>query len=86
MQRNQLSRINKKELIDTILAVQGDTIPGLTDVNEKQSAVMIEVAELKTAITSPDSFVTKKFEEIQGKIEKHAEIVANQQRFLEMLD
>lgn len=83
---NKLSRINKEELIDTIIAAQDDEIPVLTVVNEKLNAVMAEVAELKTVLTSPGSFVTKKFEELQGKIDKQAEIIANQQRFLEMLD
>lgn len=86
MQRGQLSRINKEELIETILSGQPDEAPGLKALDEKLSAVMVEVAELKTALTSPDSFVTKKFTELQEKIEKQAEIIASQQRFLEMLD
>lgn len=54
--------------------------------DEKLSAVIAEVAELKTALTSPDSFVTKKFTELQEKLDKQAEIIGSQQRFLEMLD
>lgn len=86
MQRNQLARINKEELIDTILAAQDDELPALSSLEEKLNAVMAEVAEVKAAITSPDSFVTRKFVELQEKIDKQAEIIANQQRFLEMLD
>lgn len=86
MQRNQLARINKEELIDTILAAQDEEIPALGALDVKLSAVMEEVAKLKAAITSPESFVSKKFVELQEKIDKQAEIIANQQRFLETLD
>lgn len=86
MQRGQLARINKEELIDTILAAQAEGTPALRALDEKLSAVMAEVAELRTALTSPESFFTKKFTELQTKIDKQAEIIASQQRFLEMLD
>lgn len=67
MQRGQLARINKEELIETILSGQPEETPGLKALDVKLSAVMAEVAELKTALTSPDSFVTKKFTELQEK-------------------
>ncbi len=47
---------------------------------------MDEVAKLKAAIASPESFISKKFTELQEKIDKQAEIFSNQQRFLEALD
>lgn len=96
MQRAQLSRINKEELIDSILSTQAEETPALRALDEKLSSVMAEVeklgsvmaevAELRAALTSPESFVTRKFTELQEKIDKQAEIIANQQRFLEMLD
>lgn len=46
---------------------------------------MAEIAEVRSATTSPDCFVTKKFVELQLKIVKESEIFARQQSFLEML-
>lgn len=86
MQRGQLARINKDELIDHILAAKDDDAPAICALDQKLSAVMDEVTKLKEAITSPDSFFLKKFEDLQGKIDKQAEIIASQQRFLESLD
>lgn len=86
MQRGQLARINKEELIDTILAAQAEETPALKALDDKLTAVMAEVAELRTTLASPESFISKKFTELQTKIDKQAEIIASQQRFLEMLD
>ena len=62
-------RINKEELIDTILANKEGEIPVLRALDQKLSAVMVDIAELKKVITSPDSFVTKKFAELHDRID-----------------
>lgn len=41
---------------------------------------------MKAAITSPESLFMKKCVELQEKIDKQAEIIANQQCFLEAID
>ena len=85
--RNQLTRINKEELIDTIMATQeGEQIPGMKELHDKFAAVMSEMAELKKLITSPESAFVKKFAELHDKIDKQVEIISKQQRYLEMLD
>lgn len=87
MHRNQLARINKEELIETILASQEENgTPVLRALDEKLNAVRAEVAELKKVITFPESFVAKKFAELHDRIDKQAEIISKQQRFFEMLD
>ena len=58
----------------------------LTALHEKLNAIIAEVAELKKVITSPESFVAKKFAELNNRIEKQADIIARQQQFLELLD
>ena len=58
----------------------------LTALLEKLNAVIAEVAELKKVITSPESFVAKKFAELNNRIDKQADIIARQQQFLELLD
>lgn len=60
MQHYQLARINK-ELINTLFAAQAEETPALCARDEKLSAVMLEVAELPTALSSPESFFTNKF-------------------------
>lgn len=87
MQRTQLTRINKEELIDSILAAQGEGESSvLKSLEEKLDTVMAEVAELKRTLMSPESFVGKKFAELNERVEKQAEIIARQQRYLEMID
>lgn len=87
MQRSQLARINKEELIDTILAAPNvDETPVLKELHDKFAAVLTEMAELKKLITSPDNVFAKKLADLHDKIDKQADIISKQQRFLEMLD
>ena len=85
MPRTQLSRINKDDIVDSIMAAQEDDSPVLRAMDDKLNAVMAEVAELRKALTTESIFV-KKFAEMNDKIEKQAKIISSQQRFLEMLD
>ena len=87
MQRTQLTRINKEDLIDSILAAQEeDESPMLKSLEEKLNTVMTEMTEVRRMLTSPESFLAKKFDEIHERVDKQAEIIAKQQRYLEMLD
>lgn len=85
MQRNQLKQVTKDELIDSILA-SGEEEGSFKALNDKLGVVMAEVAEMKKANTSAESSLTKKFTELQTQIDKQAEIISTQQRFLEMID
>ena len=86
LQRSQLKSINKDELIDSILAVQDPDDVALHYVTEKLNDVMQELAQLKIAITSPDSAFNKKITELQNQVNKQSDIIARQQRFLEVID
>ena len=44
------------------------------------------MAGLKTAVTSPESVINKKLQNLQAQVDKPAEIISKQQRFLETLD
>lgn len=44
---------------------------------------MAEIAELEKGITSPQSFLIKRLTEPQTQIDKQAEIISKQKRFLE---
>ena len=85
MQRNQLQRINKEELIDIILA-SNDEKGNLEDITKKLSEVMTELDTLKRLVTSPDNATNKKISALEAKLEKQEEIIAQHQRFMESLD
>ncbi len=86
MQRSQLTRINKEDLIESILATP-DANEGLVQgLMERLNELASDVKELTKAVTAPDSYINKKFEELQAQVNKQAEILAKQQRYLEILD
>lgn len=86
MQRNQLTRINKDELIETLLAAQGQDGTSTQAILARLTELVTEVATLKQALMSPDSAINKKVEDLQQQVNKQAEIIAKQQRYLEVLD
>lgn len=85
MPRHQLNKVNKDEIIESILSAHEEnaTIATLTD---KLNTVMTELTSLKTALVAPDSTINKKFAELESKINKQSEIIAKQQQFLERID
>ncbi|MPC55662.1 hypothetical protein E2C01_049604 [Portunus trituberculatus] len=86
MQRSQLTRINKEDLIESILAAP-DANEGLVQgLMERLNELASDVKELTKAVTAPDSYINKKFEDLQAQVNKQAEILAKQQRYLEILD
>lgn len=86
LQRTQLTRLTKEDLIDSILA-EPERDDGLVQVlMEKLTALVTEVAELKKVVTSPDSVINKKFIALQAQVDKQADVIVKQQRFLETLD
>ncbi len=85
MQRTQLARKNKDELIDMILASGGDDAT-LADINKRLDDVVKAVDALKNIITSPDSVMNKNYEELKARVDKQAEIIAKQQQYLEYVD
>ena len=88
MSREKFKKLNKDDLFDIIMAAQDDDdeTPILRALDTKLNNVMAEMAEMKAAMTSPDSFFARKCKELEGKINKQADIISQQQRFLEMLD
>lgn len=85
LQRNQLLKINKEELIDTIISSTDET-DALDKITKRLDEVMEEMKMLKNMITSPDSQINKKYTELKSQIDKQAEILTKQQQFLEILD
>ncbi len=83
--RNQLIKINKDDIIDSILAA-GEENDELAKINKRFDEVMNEMQTMKTMITSPDSQINKNYAELKSRVDKQAEIISKQQHFLEMLD
>lgn len=86
LQRGQLSRINKEDLIESILAAPDPSEGLLQDMAEKFRDLVKEVAGLKQAVTSPDSNINKKVSELQDQVRKQAEVIVSQQRYLEAVN
>lgn len=82
MQRNQLYRVTKEDLIKIILTSPEQGGGHLTATLHE---LVREVAELKV-INSPDSTIDKRFLDLQAQVDRQAQLITEQQRFLEMLD
>ena len=85
LQRNQLIKINKEELIESILA-SGKDDEGLAGITRKIDLVMTELDSLKALVISPESAINKKIAVLENKLEKQAEFISKQQFFMEALD
>ena len=86
LQRSQLTRLTKEELIESILTVPEPNEGLVRNLTEKVNELVSETADLKQTITAPDSFINKRYDELQRQVDKQADIIAKQQRYLEFLD
>lgn len=86
LNRGQLVRMTKDDLIESIMSMQGQDENLILTLTGKLDALVTEIASLKTAVMSPDSVINKKLENLQAQVDKQAEIISKQQRFLEALD
>lgn len=83
--RSQLKSITKDELIESIMTPDPNE-DLLKSLNDKIAGLSGEVTDLKNVLTSPESEINGKLTRMQQEIDKQAEIIARQQRFLEQLD
>ena len=86
LQRNQLARMNKEELIDAILAPVPPDDRNLLAVTAQLALLVREFADLKKSLTSQNSEVNKKLMDLQSQVNSQAVIMRGQQQFLEALD
>lgn len=86
MQRNQLSRMTKEDLIESILTAPAANDGQLLEVTNKLHTLVTEVAELRKAVVAPDSGINKRINELQTQVNKQAEIISKQQLYFEYLD
>lgn len=83
MQRAQLSRLNKETLIDSILTYGEDDTSQL---RYKLAEISAEISQLRQDMTSPDSSINKKIASMQSQIDQQANVIKQQQQFLEEID
>lgn len=86
MPRTQLARINKEDLIESILAAPDPSETLVQDLMERLNALASEVKELRKDVAAPDSYINKRYDELKAQVDKQADILAKQQRYLEVLD
>lgn len=86
MQRNQLTRLTKEDLIESILAAPEANDGQLLELTNKLHALVAEVAELRKAVVAPDGGINKRFVELQTQVNKQAEVISKQQQYLEAID
>lgn len=86
LQCNQFNNIKKDELLDAILSATNDSF-GSNERSETQlTEIVKESIELKQSITSSKGEVDKKIKIMEKKTEAQANIIQQQQKFLEGLD
>ena len=72
MQRDQLNKLNKATLIESILASdEGDT----TQLWDKLNTISSDIAQIKLDVSSPDSIINKKIASMQTQIDQQAEVI-----------
>ena len=86
MQRSQLVRINKEDLIESILAAPDPSVTLVKDLMERMNALASEVKELRKEVAAPDSYIHRRYDELKAQVDKQADIIAKQQHYLEVLD
>ena len=86
MQRSQLSRLTKEELMDSILSAPEARDEQLLELTNKLHTLVNEVADLKKAVTASSTGVNIKIDHLQDQVNKQNEIISKQQRYLEYLD
>ena len=86
MPRAQIKNITKDELIDTILSAADVDVGAVARLEEKLLSIATELSELRRTISSSEKNTNKKLEEMQERIGKQADIIMQQQLFLEKID
>ena len=84
--QNQLNAIRKEDLIQSILSAPEPVEDASHEVMSKLSALVIEVAEIRKSLTSPDNPINKQVQRLQEQVSRQQEVIARQQSFLEDID
>ena len=86
MPRAQIKSITKDELIDSILSAAEVDVGNIARLEERLGSISTELSELRRSITTAEDNTNKKLVDMEEKINKQADIINQQQLFLENID
>ena len=86
MPRGQLEKVKKEDIIESILAANGNDDGALGRVEARLDKLIVENGALRQAFTVFEEANNRKIQEMQIKFDKQAEIIMKQQMFLEGID
>ena len=80
--------MTKDELIDSILSPDptDDTVQTMQTMAAELAALRTEISVLKDTLTSPESAMNMRVNAVETQLNKQAEMISKQQRFLEDID
>ncbi len=84
--RVQLTSLYKDTLKECILSFKGGEGEGIKSLERKLETICNDLTDVKNKLSSPDSAINKKLEMMQQQIDKQADIIVKQQKFLESID
>lgn len=84
--RTQLKSITKDELIDSILSASDADVGVVARLEERLLSIATELSEIRRSITVSERDIGRRLAEMEEKIGKQADIIMQQQLFMEKMD
>ena len=86
MPRNQLERVHKGDIIDSIISANETDDGALGRVETRLDSLFLEITAMCQSYNVFEEASNKKIEGMQKKLDKQSEIIMKQQMFLENID
>ncbi len=86
LQKHQLNKITKEELIEAILTTEGEEARLIARHDEKLDKIMDELADMRRMIAADQDENKAKIKDLTDTIKKQSEIILHHQLFMEHLD
>ena len=86
MGRNQLNRLTKDELVDTLLSSQSSEKTVLAEIHDKLDMIVSDIYDLKRSFAAKLEEAETRITSLEERIAKQDEISERQQRFMERID
>lgn len=86
LQRHQINKVNKEELIDAILSASNDEASAQSRQDEKLDLIVKELAGMRKMFESSERESVARIKEMTETIEKQSAVIMQHQLFLEQLD
>ena len=86
MPRAQIKALNKEALIDIILGSENEEGAQLRQLQEKLLSISTELTQFRQDMMAPDSTINRKMAAMQAQIDQQADVIKQQQLFMEAID